>query len=57
MSEYEIAYGFLKLVRFPKEFGVVPAFKEEQMKLEKDEVEFLLEQLEKYRKQKHETQE
>ena len=52
MSDYNVRYGYLKLVKFPNEVGTVPTFKEEQMKLTKDETELLLETLKKYRKEK-----
>lgn len=49
MAAYHIKYGYLKVVRLPDEIIAVPAFKEEQMKLTKEEVEFLLDQLKEYR--------
>lgn len=52
MSDYHVRYGYLKLVKFPNEIGAVPTFKEEKLKLTKDETVFLLETLEKYRKEK-----
>lgn len=48
-------YGYLKLVKFPDEIGAVPTFKEEPMKLTKDETELLLKTLEKYRKEKQDS--
>lgn len=51
MSDYHVRYGFLKLVKFPNEIGTIPTFKEEQMKLTKEETEFLLETLTKYRRE------
>ncbi len=51
MSDYHVRYGYLKLVKFPNEIGAVPTFKEEKIKLMKDEVELLLETLKKYRKE------
>ena len=56
MSSYHVRYGYLKLVKFPDEVGVIPTFKEEQSKLTKDEVEFVLEALAKYRKEKQESE-
>lgn len=56
MSDYHVRYGYLKLVRFPEKVGEVPTFKEEQSKLTKDEVEFVLEELAKYRKEKQESE-
>lgn len=57
MPNYHIKYGYLKLVKFPDEIGGIPTFKEEQMKLERDEVEFLLAALKKYRKEKSKEEE
>ena len=51
MSEYHAKYGYLKVMRFPKEIIASPAFKEEQMKLTREETIFLLEELEKFRKE------
>ena len=55
MVDYHLRYGYLKLVKFPNDPLGIPTFKEEQMKLTKDETEFLLETLEKYRKEKQEV--
>lgn len=57
MSDYHVRYGWLKLVKFPNDISAVPTFKEEQSKLTKDEVEFVLEELAKYRKEKKESEE
>lgn len=56
MSDYHVRYGYLKLVKFPNNNGTVPTFKEENMKLTKDEIEFVLEELSKYRKAKQDSE-
>lgn len=50
MAEYHVKNGFLKVMRIPNEIIASPAFKEEQLKLTKEETLFLLEELEKFRK-------
>jgi len=50
MEEYTVRYGYLKTMRMPKSIIASPAFKEEQIKLTKEETLFLLEELEKFRK-------
>lgn len=56
MPDYHVRYGYLKLVKFPNERGVIPTFKEEQMKLTEDETKHLLESLKEYRKQKQNSE-
>lgn len=56
MSDYHVRYGFLKLVKFPNEIGTIPTFKEEQVKLTKEETELLLETLTKYRKENQDSE-
>lgn len=50
-DEYHGRYSFLKLVKFPNEIGAIPTFKEERIKLSRDETEFVLAALEEYRKE------
>jgi len=50
VEEYTVRYGYLKTMRMPKSIIASPAFKEEQIKLTKEETLFLLEELEKFRK-------
>ncbi len=51
MAEYKLEYGYLQLVSFPPSKSEYPAFKEQQVKLTPDEVEYLLQSLETYRMQ------
>lgn len=48
MSDYYVRYSYLKIVKFPQEVGSIPTFKEEKLKLTKEETEFVLSALEKY---------
>jgi hypothetical protein len=55
--QYESGYGYLHFVKYPKpsfidEAMVTPTFKEEKIKVEKDELEFLHQKLKEYREQK-----
>ncbi|WP_161568364.1 hypothetical protein [Anaerobacillus alkaliphilus] len=51
MSEYLLQYGYLKLVSSPPSRTDYPTFKEQQVKLSPEEVDYLLESLKSYRMQ------